>query len=77
MAKGVQSSPATSIPGVHPRSAILNIIYPNKVQIIGTEELNYLDGLLDSRQRWETIEKIMAYQPTALLVTRTRPSPAT
>ena len=47
----------------------LNIIYPNKVQIIGTEELNYLDGL-DSRQRWETIEKIMAYQPIALLVTK-------
>ena len=40
----------------------LNIIYPNKVQIIGTEELNYLDGL-DSRQRWETVEKIIAYQP--------------
>ena len=32
----------------------LNIIYPNKVQIIGTEELRYLDGL-DSRQRWETM----------------------
>ena len=52
----------------------LNIIYPNKVQIIGTEELNYLDGL-DSRQRWETIEKIMAYQPIALLVTKDQAIP--
>lgn len=30
----------------------LNVIYPNKIQIIGTEELNYLDGL-ESRQRWK------------------------
>jgi HPr kinase/phosphorylase len=47
----------------------LNIIYPNKIQIIGTEELNYLDGL-DSRQRWETVQKIVAYKPAALLVTK-------
>jgi HPr kinase/phosphorylase len=53
----------------------LNIIYPNKVQIIGTEELNYLDGL-DSRQRWETVEKIIAYRPTALLVTKDQTIPA-
>ena len=53
----------------------LNIIYPNKVQIIGTEELNYLDSL-DSRQRWETVEKIVAYHPTALLVTKDQTVPA-
>ncbi len=52
----------------------LNIIYPNKVQIIGTEELNYLDGL-DPRQRWETIEKIIAYRPIALLVTKDQKVP--
>ncbi len=52
----------------------LNIIYPNKVQIIGTEELSYLDSL-DSRQRWETIEKIMAYRSIALLVTKDQPIP--
>ena len=52
----------------------LNIIYPNKVQIIGTEELNYLDSL-DSRQRWETVEKIVAYKPTALLVTKDQTIP--
>ncbi len=53
----------------------LNVIYPNKVQIVGREELNYLDTL-DSRQRWETVEKIMAYQPTALLVTKDQTIPA-
>jgi HPr kinase/phosphorylase len=47
----------------------LNTIYPNKIQIIGTEELAWLDGL-DSRQRWEMIEKIMGFQPTALIVTK-------
>lgn len=53
----------------------LNIIYPNKVQIIGTEELNYLDGL-DSRQRWETIERVMNYKPIALIVTKDQAVPA-
>lgn len=53
----------------------LNIIYPNKVQIIGTEELSYLDGL-DSRQRWETIERVMNYKPIALVVTKDQAVPA-
>lgn len=53
----------------------LNVIYPNKVQIIGTEELNYLDGR-DSRQRWEAIQKIAAYRPAALIVTKEQPVPA-
>ena len=53
----------------------LNIIYPNTVQIIGTEELNYLDGL-DSRQRWETIERVMNYKPIALVVTKDQAVPA-
>jgi HPr kinase/phosphorylase len=53
----------------------LNVIYPNKVQIIGSEELAYLDGL-DSRQRWETVQKIMAQRPTVLLVTRDQAVPS-
>jgi HPr kinase/phosphorylase len=53
----------------------LNIIYPNKIQIVGTEELGWLDGL-DSRLRWEMIEKIMGFQPTALIVTKDQPVPA-
>jgi HPr kinase/phosphorylase len=45
----------------------LNAIYPNKVQILGSEELAWLDSL-DSRQRWETIEKIVQYRPLALVI---------
>jgi HPr kinase/phosphorylase len=53
----------------------LNVIYPNKIQIIGTEELNFLDAL-DSRQRWEVIHKIAAHQPVALIVTKDQSVPS-
>jgi HPr kinase/phosphorylase len=52
----------------------LNIIYPNKLQILGTEELSWLDAL-DSRQRWETIEKIMQFRPLALVISKDQPCP--
>ena len=52
----------------------LNTIYPNKVQILGTEELNYLDAL-DSRQRWEALQKIVNDTPLALVVTKDQPVP--
>ncbi|MBP6797952.1 MAG: HPr(Ser) kinase/phosphatase [Luteimonas sp.] len=52
----------------------LNIIYPNKVQILGTEELQWLDGL-DSRLRWETIERLMQYRPLALVISKNQPCP--
>jgi HPr kinase/phosphorylase len=47
----------------------LNRIYPNKVQILGSEELAWLDEL-DSRLRWETIEKIMQFRPLALVISK-------
>ena len=47
----------------------LNIIYPNKVQILGTEELSWLDGL-DSRARWDVLEKMMDVRPLALVVSK-------
>src|SRR6478736_5643398 len=53
----------------------LNTIYPNKIQIIGTEELAWLDGL-DSRQRWEMIQKIVGFQPTAIVVTKDQTVPS-
>jgi HPr kinase/phosphorylase len=52
----------------------LNIIYPNKVQILGSEELAWLDGL-DSRHRWETIEKIMQYRPLAMVISKDQSCP--
>lgn len=53
----------------------LNVIYPNKVQIVGTEELAYLDAL-EARQRWETVHKIVAQRPLALIVTKDQAVPA-
>ncbi len=47
----------------------LNVIHPNKVQIIGNAELAWLDGL-DARLRWETLEKIMGFAPMALVITQ-------
>ena len=52
----------------------LNIIYPNKVQILGTEELAWLDGL-DSRQRWETIQKIIDFRPLAVVISKNQSCP--
>ncbi|MGY3265357.1 MULTISPECIES: HPr(Ser) kinase/phosphatase [unclassified Lysobacter] len=52
----------------------LNIIYPNRVQILGTEELAWLDEL-DSRARWETIEKIIQFRPLALVISKDQRCP--
>ena len=52
----------------------LNIIYPNKVQILGSEELQWLDGL-DSRLRWETIERMIHYRPLALVISKNQSCP--
>jgi HPr kinase/phosphorylase len=52
----------------------LNAIYPNKVQILGTEELDWLDGL-DSRLRWETIARIVGFGPLALVISKDQPCP--
>lgn len=77
---GSQGNGRTLDPGDHHARrpsmvGYLNVIYPNKVQIIGTEELNYLDGL-DSRQRWESVQKIINYRPTALIVTKDQTVPS-
>ena len=47
----------------------LNAVYPNKVQILGSEELAWLDSL-DARLRWETIEKIVQFRPLALVISK-------
>lgn len=52
----------------------LNAIYPNKVQILGSEELEWLDQL-DARLRWETIQKLIDYRPLALVITRNQTCP--
>ena len=42
----------------------LNVIHPNKVQILGMAELAWLDRL-DARMRWENISKIIEQRPLA------------
>jgi hypothetical protein len=44
------------------------------VQILGSEELTWLDGL-DSRQRWETIAKIVGFAPLALVISKDQTCP--
>ncbi|MBS0439284.1 MAG: HPr kinase/phosphorylase, partial [Proteobacteria bacterium] len=67
--------PAEKQPRRPSLAGYLNIIYPNKIQIVGAEELNWLDSL-DSRQRWEMVEKIMGFAPTAVIVTKDQAVPA-
>ena len=45
----------------------LNLIHPNRVQVIGEEELDWLDGL-EAKRRWETIARIIDLQPAAIIV---------
>ena len=55
-------------PGMRPSLAgFLNLVHPNDIQILGVEELRYLDSL-DSRKRWETIAEIIGNRPVALVV---------
>ncbi|MFO7764066.1 MAG: HPr(Ser) kinase/phosphatase [Wenzhouxiangellaceae bacterium] len=45
----------------------LNLIHPNRIQVLGREELTWLDQL-GARKRWETIAEICAERPAALIV---------
>lgn len=59
---------ATDSPELRPSLAgFLNLVHPNDIQILGLEELRYLDSL-DSRKRWETIAAIISDTPVALIV---------
>lgn len=53
----------------------LNVIHPNKVQIVGSAELAWLDGL-DARTRWEVLQKIMQSRPLAMVITQGQSCPA-
>ena len=66
--RGEQMSRRPSLAGY------LNLIHPNKVQIVGSAELAWLDGL-DARMRWGAIEKIMEMQPMALVISQNQACP--
>lgn len=52
----------------------LNIIYPNKVQILGTEELQWLDTL-ESRERWRVIQRIFDSRPLGICLSKGQTCP--
>ena len=45
----------------------MSLIHPNRVQVIGEEEMSWLDSL-EAKRRWETVARIMDLQPAALIV---------
>lgn len=48
-------------------AGFLNLIHPNRVQVIGEKELEWLDGL-EAKVRWETVARIIDRQPAAIIV---------
>lgn len=48
-------------------AGFLNLIHPNKVQVLGREEMDYLEQL-DPRETNATLERIFKSQPLALVV---------
>lgn len=53
----------------------LNVIHPNRLQIIGPVELDYLNGLSREARR-ELLSEICATQPAALIITGSLEPPA-
>ncbi len=45
----------------------LNLIHSTRIQVIGREEFDWLEGL-DSRTRWESLARIMDARPAAIIV---------
>ena len=58
----------SSRPGSRPSLVgFLNLIHPNRIQVVGEEELSWLDGL-DARTRWETLARIVDAHPAAVII---------
>jgi HPr kinase/phosphorylase len=62
-----RSITATSTQSRPSRIGFLNLIHPNRIQVIGEEEDAWLDSL-DAKARWETIARIIDAQPAAVIV---------
>ena len=56
-------------------AGFLNLIHANRIQVLGNEELDYLDRLSD-RERQQTISTLLAASPLAIVVGDDRPMPA-
>lgn len=48
-------------------AGFLNVIHPNKVQVLGEEEVRFLNSL-DSAELHSTVNRIFAYKPLAIIL---------
>jgi len=48
-------------------AGFLNLIHPNKIQVLGWEEINFLDNL-DEAEKTTTVSRILAARPLAVMV---------
>jgi HPr kinase/phosphorylase len=58
----------------HSQIGYLNIIHPNRVQLLGPLEFDYLNGL-DAVSRQQLIEQLCASKPAVVIVTDAQPVP--
>jgi len=63
--RAVESDDAT--PSRPSLVGFLSLIHPNRIQVLGAEEIAYLDGL-EARKNWEAVAEIIAQNPVACLV---------
>jgi HPr kinase/phosphorylase len=65
-----QSAPSISADALTARPAaagFLNLIHPNRIQVLGRAEIDYLDALSDSERR-STIERMFRGPPLAIVI---------
>jgi HPr kinase/phosphorylase len=48
-------------------AGFLNLIHPNRVQVLGSEEIRFLDAL-DGQERRATVSRMLSAQPLAIVV---------
>ncbi|HEC18945.1 MAG TPA: HPr kinase/phosphorylase [Gammaproteobacteria bacterium] len=56
----------------HSLVGYLNVIHPNRLQVMGPLEFDYLQGL-DADARWQLIEQLCAGRPAAVIVADNHP----
>ena len=67
---GDQGSPAISVDDLTVRPAavgFLNLIHPNRIQVLGPEEIDYLDSL-DADEMMSTATRVLGSHPLAIII---------
>jgi len=63
--RAVESDEAT--PSRPSLVGFLSLIHPDRIQVLGAEEISYLDGL-EARKNWEAVAEIIAQTPVLCLM---------